>query len=205
MLFKPQCFSFWLLVHLIPFCTRTFLPTPGSSLFCLLSVWHSVSCFFWPRLHCFWLWFWIFSSGTFALLDCSLVLTSVCVLDLSACPIKHLPLELHPESAHGSSVPDSDTRDIPLRIESHKLASRFIGLFLIASNVFSPKCFSIHRSCVKRHRFKKYIYNHCPVVYKAVSFRHISWASRDCEPCGSKTSTGRGMLERCAPTCPSLL
>ena len=49
-----------------------------------------------------------FPSGTFALSDCSLVLTPACVLDLSSCPIKHLPLELYLESAHDSSVPDSD-------------------------------------------------------------------------------------------------
>ena len=39
LLFKPQCFSFWLLVCLIQLCVCTFpiFPTPGSSLLSLLS------------------------------------------------------------------------------------------------------------------------------------------------------------------------
>ena len=46
-LFKPQCFSFWLLVRLILFCTCTFLPTPGSSLLCLCDFCLSICLFFW--------------------------------------------------------------------------------------------------------------------------------------------------------------
>ena len=52
-LFKPQCFSFWLPVCLILFCTFTFLPTPGSNLLRLFSAF-PVSGFlfsvFWPLL-----------------------------------------------------------------------------------------------------------------------------------------------------------
>ena len=115
-LIKPQCFSFWLLVLLMPFCTCTFLPTPGSSLLYLFCVFpvsgFSFSVFAltdFPRLALDSVLL-DFPSGTSALPDCSLVLTPACVLDLSARPIKHLPLELYLESAHGSSVPDSDIK-----------------------------------------------------------------------------------------------
>ena len=102
-LFIPQCFSFWLLVRLIPFCGIL-------CLLCLLSVWHSVSWFFWPRLHCYLTLIFGFSLWYF----CSVGLLfgfhlCLCLGSLFACLIKHLPLERHPESARGSSVPDSDT------------------------------------------------------------------------------------------------
>ena len=88
-LFKPQCFSFWLLVHLIFFCTCPILPTPGSSLLCLCDFCLSVSVCFLEDLSfldsCLALFGFLALVCDFVLLphlDCSSVLSSACLLDL---------------------------------------------------------------------------------------------------------------------------